>query len=202
MEYLRNTSKDKWTIMMYMRDFDLMVTYAYALRASNRLSEDNIDDILNKMETDGIYHPRNGGSTFTGQFKSIQIAWYMFGYYNKSRKKGEEKKMVFSPLGNLLLDNLKDRSKVSKIFLTMLYGNGFRQPFRKMDERFNIYGFRLIFKLLRDPRLGGKLYNDEAFYYAMFMKTVDAESYEDLVADILTARSRNSYEKFKEYKKN
>lgn len=202
MEYLRNTSKDKWTIMMYMRDFDLMVTYAYALRASNRLSEDNIDDILNKMETDGIYHPRNGGSTFTGQFKSIQIAWYMFGYYNKSRKKGEEKKMVFSPLGNLLLDNLKDRSKVSKIFLTMLYGNGFRQPFSQMDERFNIYGFRLIFKLLRDPRLGGKLYNDEAFYYAMFMKTVDAESYEDLVADILTARSRNSYEKFKEYKKN
>ena len=164
MEYIRNTTKDKWTIMMYMRDFDLMATYAYALRASNNLSTDNIDDILAKMEADGIYHPRNGGSTFTGTFKSIQIAWYMFGHYNKSRKKGEEKKLVFSPLGNLLLDNLKDRDKVSRIFLTMLYGNGFRQPFSQMDERFNIYGFRLIFQLLRDPRLDGLLYDDEIFY--------------------------------------
>ncbi|MDD3016278.1 MAG: hypothetical protein PHR41_07240 [Lactococcus chungangensis] len=188
--------------MMYMRDFDLMVTYAYALRASNQLSEDNIDDILIKMEEDGIYHPRNGGSTFTGQFKSIQIAWYMFGYYNKSRKSGEEKKMVFSPLGNLLLNNLKDRNKVSKIFLTMLYGNGFRQPFSQMDERFNIYGFRLIFKLLRDPRLGGKLYSDEVFYYAMFMKTIDEELYEQLVQDILEFRNCNPYEKFQDFKKN
>ena len=43
----------------------------------------------------------------------------------------------------------------------MLFGNGFRQPFSRMDARFNIYAYRLIFKLLRDPRLGGKLYNDE-----------------------------------------
>ena len=54
MEYIRNTTKDKWTIMMYMRDFDLMATYAYALRASNNLSTDNIDDILAKMESDGV----------------------------------------------------------------------------------------------------------------------------------------------------
>ena len=73
MEYDRSTTKDKWTIMMYMRDFNLMATYAYALRASNNLSNDNIDDILSKMEADGVYHPRNGGSTFTGTFKSIQI---------------------------------------------------------------------------------------------------------------------------------
>lgn len=202
MEYIRNTTKDKWTIMMYMRDFDLMATYAYALRASNNLSTDNIDDILAKMESDGVYHPRNGGSTFTGTFKSIQIAWYMFGHYNKSRKKDEEKKLVFSPLGNLLLDNLKDRDKVSRIFLTMLYGNGFRQPFSQMDERFNIYGFRLIFKLLRDPRLGGKLFDDEVFYYAMFVKTITPDDYEQLVSDILAFRSKASAEKYAEFKQN
>lgn len=202
MEYDRSTTKDKWTIMMYMRDFNLMATYAYALRASNNLSNDNIDDILSKMEADGVYHPRNGGSTFTGTFKSIQIAWYMFGYYNKARKKGEEKKLVFSPLGNLLLDNLKDRDKVSRIFLTMLYGNGFRQPFSQMDERFNIYGFRLIFKLLRDPRLGGKLYDDEVFYYAMFVKSICESEYEQLVSDILLSRKRTAAEKYNEFKKN
>lgn len=202
MEYIRNTTKDKWTIMMYMRDFDLMATYAYALRASNNFSADNIDDILAKMEADGVYHPRNGGSTFTGTFKSIQIAWYMFGHYNKARKKDEEKKLVFSPLGNLLLDNLKDKEKVSCIFLTMLYGNGFRQPFSQMDERFNIYGFRLIFKLLRDARLGGILYDDEVFYYVMFVKTITPTDYEQLVSDILAFRRKPSAEKYSIFKQN
>ncbi|MBQ8923567.1 MAG: hypothetical protein IJ053_02115, partial [Lachnospiraceae bacterium] len=70
MEYNRSSSKEKWTIMMYMRDFNLMATYAYALRSSNNLSSENINDILLDMENKGIYNPRNGGSTFTGKFKS------------------------------------------------------------------------------------------------------------------------------------
>lgn len=200
MFYDRSTAKEKWTIMMYMRDFDLMATYAYALRASNKLSNENIDEILAKMEEDGIYRPRNGGSTFTGQFKSIQIAWYMFGYYNKSRRRDEEKKMVFSPLGNLLLDNLRDKEKVAKIFLAMLFGNGFHQPFSQMNENFNIYAYRLVFQLLRDPRLNGRLYNDEVFYLAMFLKVVDQNTYEELVADILRFRRLNAYAKFTQFK--
>lgn len=200
MEYDRSSSREKWTIMMYMRDFNLMTTYAYALRSSNDLSTENIDDILIDMENKGIYCPRNGGSTFTGQFKSIQIAWYMFGYYNKARERGEAKKMVFSPLGNLLLDNLKDKQKTSKIFFTMLWGNGFRQPFSQMDQRFNIFAYRLIFRLLRDERLNYKLYDDEVFFLAMFMKTISETQYEELVADILSLRGRNSIEKYTEIK--
>ena len=200
MEYDRSSSKEKWTIMMYMRDFHLMTTYAYALRASNKLSAENIDDILKEMENKGIYNPRNGGSTFTGQFKSIQIAWYMFGYYNKVREPGEEKKMVFTPLGNLLLDNLKDRQKTAKIFATMLFGNGFRQPFSQMDQRFNIFAYRLLFKLLRDQRLDGKLYDDEVFYLVMFMKTITPETYEHLVEDILILRNRNPRDKYNDFK--
>lgn len=198
----RSSTRDKWTIMMYMKDFHLMTTYAYALRSSNELNNDNIDEILLKMEEEGIYRPRSGGSTFTGQFKSIQIAWYMFGYYNKSRKRGEEKKMVFSPLGNLLLDNLKDVDKSKRIFLTMLWGNGFRQPFSQMDSRFNIYAYRLIFKLLRDSRLDGRLYNDEVFYLAMFLKSIDEIQYEKLVKEILNLRKMDPYEKYALYKAN
>ena len=41
MEYNRSTAKEKWTLMMYMRDFDLMTTYAYALRTfSNKLTSE------------------------------------------------------------------------------------------------------------------------------------------------------------------
>lgn len=201
MNYDRSSSKEKWTMMMYMRDFHLMTTYAYALRASNDLSEENIDEILANMENEGIYNPRNGGSTFTGQFKSIQIAWYMFGYYNKAKGRGEKKKMVFSPLGNLLLDNIKDKQKTAKIFLAMLFGNGFRQPFSKMDCRFNIYAYRLIFQLLRDARLNGRLYDDEVFYLTMFIKTIDEDTYEELVSDILVLRSRGAEDKYKDFKK-
>ena len=187
---------------MYMRDFNLMATYAYALRADNNLSGDNINDLLVKMESEGIYRPRSGVSTFTGQFKSIQIAWYMFGYYSKHRKGNEEKRLVFSPLGNLLLDNLRDKERVKRIFLAMLHGNGFRQPFSQMDERFNIYGFRLIFKLLRDKRLEYKLYDDEIFYYVMFVKTINNTTYNELVSDILAFRKVSSKSKLKEFKQN
>ena len=108
--------------------------------------------------------------------------------------------MVISPLGNLLLDNLTDRDKVSKIFATMLFANGFRQPFSQMSAAFNIFAYRLIFRLLREERLDGKLYDDEVFYLAMFTKVITEETYEELVQDILKLRSRDPKEKYQEFK--
>lgn len=201
MNYNRSSTREKWTLMKYMNDFNLMTTYAYALREDNELTDENIKYILGQMIDDDIYHPRYGGSIDTGKFKIIQIAWYMFGYYDKSRRAKNKKRLVFSPLGNLLLDNLKDRRKVSKIFLAMLFGNAFRQPFSKMNNRFNIYAYRLVFQLLRDPRLHGRLYHDEIFYYAMFLKTITKESYETLVADILQFRTKSASEKYQMFKR-
>jgi len=201
--YDRSSTREKWTIMKYMRDFELMTTYAYALRSSNELTKENIHDILDKMERDDIYHPREGKKSIdTGNFKIIQIAWYMFGYYDNKGRSASQKRFVFSPLGNLLLDNLKDKSRTNKIFLTMLFANGFRQPFSKMDHRFNIYPFRVIFQLLRDPRLGGILYNDEVFYFTMFLKTVTHCTYENLVVDILKFREIDGRIKYAQFKKN
>lgn len=203
MEYDRSSTKEKWTIMKYMRDFDLMTTYAYALRASNELTKENIGHILATMIEDGIYHPRYGEKSIdTGNFKVIQIAWYMFGYYdNATRKRTSHKKFVFSPLGNLLLDNLKDKEKSSKIFLTMLFANGFKQPFSRMSPKFNIYAYRLIFQLLRDPRLDGKLYHDEVFYFVVFLKTITEKVYDELISDILQFRKIPATEKLKLFKK-
>ncbi|MDR7079884.1 type II restriction enzyme [Neobacillus niacini] len=201
MGYNRSSTREKWTIMKYMHDFNLMTTYAYALREANELTNENINDILGQMIDEGIYNPRYGGSIDTGKFKIIQIAWYMFGYYDNTRRSNNKKRLVFSPLGNLLLDNLKDKNKVSKIFLAMLFGNAFRQPFSKMDNRYNIFAYRLVFQLLRDPRLHGRLYHDEIFYFAMFLKTVTRDTYEKLVNDILQFRTKSAGEKYNIFKR-
>lgn len=185
-----------------MKDFDLMIVYAYALRRNAILTDKGITEMLEEMENEGVYSPRQKISIDTGKFKIIQIAWYMFGFYAKGKsKKQGDKKFVFSPLGNLLLDNIGDSEKVSKIFLTMLIGNPFRQPFSKMSVDFNIFPFRLLFNLLVDPRLSGKLYNDEVFFLVMFIKRCDKLTYEDLIQDILALRKTSIEEKLVEFKK-
>lgn len=34
LEYNRSSSKEKWTIMQYLRSFDLMAAFAYAVRSA------------------------------------------------------------------------------------------------------------------------------------------------------------------------
>ena len=187
---------------MYMSDFDLMVAYALVLFRYNTMSNDNFNAIIHEMQTKGIYAPRNGGSTFTVNFKIIQIAWYMFGYYDNTGNSAHNKKFVFSPLGQLYLNNIHKDLERRKIFLTMMFGNAFHQPFSQMDKEINIYPFRLVFKLLNDQRLDGKLYADEAFYLLSFVKTLTPDAYNNLVDDILELRSKTPEEKYKEFLNN
>ena len=210
--YNRESSKEKWTIMQYLRDFDLMTAFAYALRESpTELSVENLLDIMGQLEEKGIYKPTSKKpqkgekaekNINTALFRSVQIAWYMFGYYDKNSNRRKQKKFVFSPLGNLLLDNIEDKAKTSKIFLTMLFSLAFRQQFSMMNRQFNLYPYRLLFQLLKDPRLEGKLYSDEATYLLMFTKTVDKQIYEDLVEDILEVRRMTPKAKYELFKQN
>lgn len=213
LDYDRSSSKEKWTIMQYLRNFDLMTAFAYALRsAPKELTEENLLEVMGKLEAEGIYHPTSKKPIKTNQqaeknintayFRSAQIAWYMFGYYDKNVEKGVKKKFVFSPLGNLLLDNIHDKSKSSKIFLTMLISLAFRQQFSMMNRKFNIYPYRLVFKLLTDERIGGYIFSDEATYLVMFLKSINASDYEKLVSDILEMRSKTTQEKYELFKKN
>ena len=210
--YNRDSSKEKWTIMQYLRDFDLMTAFAYALRESpTELSVENLLEIMGQLEDKGIYHPTSKKpkkgekaekNLNTALFRSVQIAWYMFGYYDKNNNKRKQKKFVFSPLGNLLLDNIEDKEKTSKIFLTMLFSLAFRQQFSMMNRKFNIYPYRLLFQLLSDKRLGGQLYSDEATYLVMFIKTINEAKYEDLVEDILLFRAMKPQDKYLLFKQN
>lgn len=199
-EINRTSKKNKWTLMKYIKDFDLMVLYADYVRGGKaNISFDALEEILKGLEIDNVYNPRFGKpSVHTIFFKVCQIVYYMFGY--KLKVKGNTAdRIVFSPLGNLLLDNKNDKKIVSRTFLCMLFGLPFTHPFNKMHNSFNIYPYRLIFKLLTDKRLDYKLNHDEIFYHVMFYKEIDNESYNELVKVILDFRkvpSNLKYELF------
>jgi len=194
----RSNKKGKWTIMKYVNDFDLIIEYADIIRGLKaKVDEDSIIEINSIMEDLGIYAPKFGKpSVDTTTFKICQLVYFMVAYRSETTKK----ELVFSPLGNLLLDNLKDDDKKNKIFATMLYGMPFNHPYNKMTPDFNIYPYRLIFKLLCDSRLDRKLFQDEVFYYVIWSKTIDSESYEKLVKDILEFRALSPYDKYELFK--
>lgn len=198
--YNRSSTKEKWTIMKYIKDFDKMVIYADAVRNGMAdISDEALENIQDNMQDLNIYRPRfNKPNYVTIRNKVNQVVFYMFGYKLRQNK---EYKIVMSPLGNLLLDNRNNKEYVKKIYFTMLYSMEFSHPFNKMSNEFRIYPYRVIFKLLTDERLEGKLYHDEVFYYVMYLKKINKESYEILVNDILNFRKLSAIEKYTLFKK-
>ena len=192
----RSDKKAKWTVMKYVNDFNLLVQYADLIRnLKAKVDNQAIEDINSIMKDLGIYVPRYGmPSVDTTNFKICQIVYFMFAYKNESSR---GKEIVYSPLGNLLLDNLNNKEWVAKIFATMLFGMPFSHPFNRMRPDFNLYPLRLIFKLLTDKRLNCKIYEDEMFYHIFWIKEIDENDYETLVKTLLNYRSLSPYEKYK-----
>lgn len=192
----KTNRKNKWTLMKYVKDFNLMTKYAKVIRDTHfDVDRSGLNKLNSLMERSGTYNPRFGRpSADTTNFKVCQIVYYMFAYRSENKKN-----IVFSPLGNLLLDNIDDENRVAKIFSSMLFGMPFNHPYNKMDSSFNVFPFRLIFKLLCDDRLAGVLHNDEAFYIVTFVKDIDSLKYEVLVNKILEFRrlsNKIKYERF------
>jgi type II restriction enzyme len=109
----------------------------------------------------------------------------MFGY--QSKIEGDDK-FLFSPLGNLFLRNINSKEKTAKIFLTMLWAVQYQHPHSGTDKSFNLFPFRLIFKLLMDSRLAHKLYAFEVAYLLVFVKEIDSNEYQGLVTKVLELR--------------
>lgn len=192
-EINRADKKSKWTVMKYVNSFDLIVQYADLIRDLNaKVDEDSIKEINSIMKDLQIYQPKYGKpSVDTTNFKICQIVYFMFAYRNENSKE-----IVYSPLGNLLLDNLKNKEWVAKIFATMLYGMPFNHPFNRMNPSFNLYPLRVIYKLLTDYRLDYKLYQDEVFYHIFWLKEIDDNSYEELVKTLLEFRAMSPEDKY------
>ena len=115
----------------------------------------------------------------------------MFGYKDNSSIK---QRFIFSPLGNLFLKNKDDSVKRSKIFLSMLWAIQFMHPHSGTRDSINLHPFRLVYKLLLDKRLEGKLFSKEVSYILVFVETINDEKYEELVADILAFRQLTNSE--------
>lgn len=185
---------EKWIIYRHINDFKLLCTIAKMIKSKKDFSlaeEEKIKQLENLKQL-GLYNQRfEKISSYTLKAKINQLGFYMFGYVDSI---GGESKFLFSPLGNLLLNNLEDGIKTTKIFLSMLFGLQFEHKHSNTSNEFQLYPFRLIFKLLTDERIGKKLFTYETAYLILKIKTIDNESYEKLIQDILNLRTKNSNE--------
>lgn len=192
--------RNKWILYKHTSNYELIKTVALDVKNSCKTDISNAERermqerlaVLNMYKTrkpkerplDSINHRIN------------TLEYYMFGYEDDS----EGKHFIFSPLGNLFLKHINDEKKLVKIFTTMLYAIQFQHPASGTDKKFQLYPFRLIFKLLTDERLDGKIYNYEYALLLAFVTSVDCNKYENLVEKMLKLRSKPDEEIEKLYK--
>lgn len=185
---------DKWILYRHTRDFELIKAVALDLKnnAKSIISKDERKLLMERLKILNLYKERNPSKPLDAINHRINtLAYFLFGY--KQRVNGE-KKFLFSPLGNLFLKYIEDKDSIIRIFFTMLWGIQFEHPHGGTINSFQLYPFRLIFKLINDERLEKKLYAFEMEALVVFVKEIDDDIYEDLVDEILSLRSKSNDE--------
>ena len=155
---------EKERIILYKHtcNYDLIKAIALDVKSNcnNDISDEEKYRMQERLAQIGLYKTRNPEEkpldAMNHRINTLQ--YWMFGY---KQKINNENKFIFSPLGNLFLQNIQDENKLMKIFATMLFAIQFPHPGSGTPRCFNIYLFRIIYKLLTDTRLDGKLYNQE-----------------------------------------
>ena len=184
----------KWILYRHTNDFKRLYSFAEYLKSFSKtaISKEEKSKLNLKLKELGRYNERNPEMPLDAiNHKINQLSYYMFGY--QSKIDGEDR-FLFSPLGNLLLKHIDNKEKASKIFLTMLWAVQFKHPHGGTDASFQLFPFRLIFKLLSDDRLNFKLFAFEVSYIVVFIKTVSASIHEDIVQEILKLRKLTNEE--------
>ncbi len=193
--------RKKWILYRHTNSFDLITAVAVNLKYFSKASISNGDklELLKKLKELDFYKERNPQLPLDAVNHRINtLAYYMFGY--KGKVDGQDR-FLFSPLGNLFLKYVGDKEKISKIFLTMLWGIQFEHPHGGSDAAFNLYPFRLIFKLLTDPRIDKKLFAYEVPYLVVFIENINQKKYENLVTEILEIRTWSNEQIAEKFKK-
>ncbi|MFA5936577.1 MAG: restriction endonuclease [Candidatus Paceibacterota bacterium] len=180
--------RKKWILYRHTNDFDLITAVTVNLKYFSKASiskEDKLGLLL-KLKDLAYYKERNPELPLDSINHRINtLAYYMFGY--KDTVDGQDR-FLFSPLGNLFLKHVDKKENLSKIFFTMLCGMQFEHPHGGSDRVFNLYPFRLIFRLLSDKRIGNKLYAYEVSYLLVFIENINKQGYEELITKILEIR--------------
>ena len=184
---LRINSK-KWILYRHTRDFDKLCVVAEFLKSYTKtgISTDEKAQLNLKLRELGMYNERNPELPLDAiNHKINQLSYYMFGY--QAKVDGQDR-FLFSPLGNFFLKHVEDKEKTAKIFLAMLWAVQYQHPHSGTDNEFQLYPFRLIYKLLSEPKLSNRLYAFEVAYSVVFLKEINNTSYEELVNDLLELR--------------
>lgn len=184
-------------IILYKHTCKYELIKAIALDVKNNCNNDISEEEKYRMQERlaliGMYKTRNPEEkpldAINHRINTLQ--YWMFGYKYKIDR---TQKFIFSPLGNLFIKHIEDACKLQKIFIAMLFAMQFPHPGSGTPHKFNLYLFRLIFKLLLDNRLEGKLYNQEYECILAFLETIDIDSYEFLVENILKMRTKSNEE--------
>lgn len=193
--------RPKWILYRHTRDFYLLCEVANILKSYSKteISRDEKVKLKLRLRELGLYNERNSNLPLDAiSHKINQLSYYMFGYQYKI---SGQARFMFSPLGNLLLNNLDNKEKVAKIFLTMLWAVQYQHPHGGTSEDFCLYPFRLIYKLLIDKRLNNRLYAYEVAYSVVFEKFATQKSYEELIDNLLNLRELTDKELTEKFEK-
>lgn len=192
----------KWILYRHTSDFSKLIVLAEILKSYTKtgISKEDKTNLNLKLRELGLYNERNPELPLDAiNHKINQLSYFMFGY--KAKVEGQDR-FLFSPLGNLLLKYVGEKEKVAKIFLAMLWAIQYQHPQSGTDKRFQLYPFRLIYKLLSDHRLSNKLYAYEVAYSVVFLQEATKATYKELVNELLELRKLSDKELAKKFQEN
>lgn len=192
--------RNKWILYKHTSSYELIKAVALDVKNSCKTDISNVERerMQERLAALNLYKTRNPKSKPLDSInhRINTLEYFMFGYEDNT----ESKKFMFSPLGNLFLKYINDDEKLVKIFTTMLFAIQFQHPASGTDKEFQLFPFRLIFKLLLDDRLDGILHNYEYALLIAFVNSMNDTKYEKLVAKILELRKKTNEEIAEMYK--
>jgi type II restriction enzyme len=181
--------RNKWILYKHTSNYELIKAVALDVKNQCKADISNAErhNMQKRLALLNLYKTRNPSEKPLDSInhRINTLEYWMFGY---EQNVNNSKRFIFSPLGNLFLKYINDEDKLRKIFITMLFALQFQHQANGTDKEFQLYPFRLIFQLLCDERLDGKLYHNEVEYLLVFVKSVDPSSYDKLVKEILKLR--------------
>lgn len=194
-------ARDKWILYKHTCNYEMIKAVALDVKNSCKTDVSNVERhrMQERLAALDLYRTRNPKERPLDSInhRINTLEFWMFGYEDRS---GGDKKFIFSPLGNLFLKYISDEQKLRKIFIAMMFAMQFQHPANGTSNLFQLYPFRLIFQLLTDSRLGGKLYNYEEELILPFVEKVTPDTYEQIVSQILSIRNLSDIELIKQFK--
>lgn len=185
--------REKWILYKHTCNYELIKAVALDVKNSCASNVSAIERyrMQERLAALDLYKSRNPKERPLDSInhRINTLEFYMFGYEDDS------KRFIFSPLGNLFLNNINDEEKLKKIFTAMLFSIQFQHPANGTPASFQLYPFRLILKLMLEPRLEGKLYSTEYAYLISFIKRINQAQYDKLIDDILSFRKLSDEDK-------